>query len=272
MTVNLTELARLFSLEGRVALITGGSRGAGRGIALALASRGAAVAVNYRRDEAAARETVAQIEALGSPAVAVQADIAAVETVPTLVEAAAAALGPIDILVNNAGVASRGQLVADTDPAELQRLFGPHVFGAFACCKAVLPAMRQRPRGDIIFISSVLARDALPGGAPYNMAKAAMESLAMTLMKEEQRHNIRVNVVGPGLIESDMGERLMRARGVDDLVEFRAEMPFGHICTPEDVGQLTAFLVSEAGGYINGQVIGLHGGGETALKGPPTKG
>lgn len=250
------------SLAGRIALVTGGSRGIGRGIALALAEDGADVAVNYRRDAEAAEETVREIEALGRRARAYSASVEDFEADRRMVEAAEAELGPIDILVNNAGIASRGQSVADTDPAELIRVVSTHAFGAHSLCKLVLPAMRTRPRGDIVMISSVATLSMQANGAPYNMGKAAMEALALTLYKEERRHNIRVNIVAPGLVVTEMGQRLAKATmGVQEIHELDAGAPFGHVCTPEDVANVVRFLVSDGNSYVTGEKINVHGGG-----------
>jgi len=139
-------------LEGRVALVTGGGRGIGKAIALGLAADGADVAVNYRKDEESARETVAEIEKLGRRAHAYAASIDDHAQCEAMVATALADFGHVDILVNNAGNASRGQTVADTDPAELERVIRTHAFGAWSCSKLVLPSMRTRPRGDIVMI------------------------------------------------------------------------------------------------------------------------
>src|SRR5207302_70744 len=174
------------TLEGRVALVTGGSRGIGRAIALALAADGADVAINYRRDEEAAKETVGAIEGLGRRGAAYQASIDSVDEDQAMVDGALSTFGHVDILVNNAGIASRGNTVADTDPAELARVVGTHALGAHHMCRMLLPQMRKHERGDIVMISSVATREFAGGGAPYNMAKAALEALAMTLAKEEK--------------------------------------------------------------------------------------
>ena len=143
-------------LEGRVALVTGGGRGIGRAIALALAEDGADVAVNYRRDEAAAQETVAAIEALGRRARAYAASVDSLRRRPAHGGRRASPTSSfVDILVNNAGIASRGQSVEKTDPAELERVLRTHAFGAHHLCQLVLPSMKTRPRGDIVMISSV---------------------------------------------------------------------------------------------------------------------
>jgi NAD(P)-dependent dehydrogenase (short-subunit alcohol dehydrogenase family) len=257
-----TEKGVDMSLAGRAALVTGGGRGIGRAIALALAGEGADVAVNYRRDEAAAKETVEEIEALGRKARAYRASVDSFDECRDMVDAAVADLGHIDILVNNAGIASRGQSVLDTDPAELERVVRIHALGPHRLCQLVLPSMRQRPRGDIVMISSTATLSHGAYGAPYNMGKAAMEALAYTLAKEERPNGIRVNVVAPGLVETEMGRRLVRAtRGVEDLRALDAQMPFGRVCQPEDVADVVRFLVSERAGYLTGEKLTVDGGG-----------
>jgi len=248
-------------LEGRIALVTGGSRGIGRAICLALAQDGADVAVNYRRDDAAASETVGEIEALGRKARAYQAPVDDFDALAAMVAGAEKELGPIDILVNNAGIASRGQTVVDTDPAELERCVRVHALGPAQLCKLVLPGMRTRPRGDIIMISSVATLHWAPNSAPYNMGKAAMEALAFGLAKEERPHGIHVNVVAPGLVETEMGRRLVKAQGVDDIKSMQGRMPFGRLCQPEDIANVVRYLVSEGGSYLTGEKLNAHGGG-----------
>jgi NAD(P)-dependent dehydrogenase (short-subunit alcohol dehydrogenase family) len=251
------------SLAGRVALVTGGGRGIGRAIALALAQDGADVAVNYRRDEAAAKETVAAIEAKGRRAKMYRASVDSFAEDAEMVQAVLADFGHVDILINNAGLASRGQSVADTDPIELERVVRTHAFGPHFLAKLVLPSMRARPRGDIVMISSAATRYLAAFGGPYNMGKAAMEALAFTLAKEELRHNVHVNVVAPGLVDTEMGKRLVRAgQGVEDIRSLDKAMPFGHVCRPEEVADVVRFLVSDAAGYVTGQRIYVDGGGQ----------
>lgn len=249
------------SLAGRVALVSGGGRGIGRAISVGLARDGADVAVNYRRDAAAAEETVAAIHALGRRAAAYPASVERLAECTSLVERASADLGPIDILVANAGIASRGQSVADTDPAELERVVGVHALSAFYLAKLVIPGMRARPRGDLVVVSSIATRLYNSHSAPYNMGKAALEALARTLAKEERPHGIHVNVVAPGLVETEMGRRLVKAtQGVQDMRALDARMPFGHVCTPEEVADVVRFFVSEAARYVTGQTLYVDGG------------
>jgi 3-oxoacyl-[acyl-carrier protein] reductase len=249
------------SLEGRVALVTGGGRGIGRAIALGLAADGADVAVNYHRDEDAARQTVKEIEALGRHANAYAASVDDYAQCEALVAGAIGDFGKVDILVNNAGIASRGHRVADTDPAELDRVLRTHAFGAWACSKLVLPSMRAQERGDIVMISSLSAVQLLPFSAPYNMAKAALEALAHTLAKEERRNGVHVNIVAPGLTDTEMGRRLVKgAMGVDDIRSMDARAAFGHVCSPEEVADAVRWVVSDRASYVTDQRIGVDGG------------
>jgi 3-oxoacyl-[acyl-carrier protein] reductase len=249
-------------LSGRTALVTGASRGIGRAIAFALAEAGADVAVNYRRDADAAAETVKEIEALGRKAKAYSASVENWEEDQTMVADALRDFGGIDILVNNAGIASRGQSVADTDPAEMERVVRVHAFGPHYLAKLVVPHMRGKGRGDIVMISSVATLGMGPRGAPYNMGKAAMEALALTLAKEEREHGIRTNIVAPSLTVTEMGRRLTRATaGVEDIHQLDARSPFGRVSVPEDVAAAVVWLVSSANPYANGQKININGGG-----------
>ncbi len=250
------------SLAGRVALVTGASRGIGRAIALALAEAGADIAVNYRRDTGAANETIAAVQALGRKAIGYSASVENWDEDVAMVAKVVEDFGGVDILVNNAGIASRGQSVADTDPAEMERVVRVHAFGPHYLSKLVVPQMRARGRGDIIMISSVATLFHSANGGPYNMGKAAMEALALTLAKEERVHGIRTNIVAPSLTVTEMGKRLSRATsGVADIHELDARSPFGRVSTPEDVAAVVTFLVSSANPYVNGQKVNVNGGG-----------
>ncbi|MBF6327934.1 glucose 1-dehydrogenase [Nocardia transvalensis] len=252
------------SLQGRVALVTGAGRGIGRAIALALAEDGADVAVNYRADADAAAQVAAAIAAQGRRAIAVQASVDSIEDDERMVARVLEEFGHVDILVNNAGIASRGRFVADTDPAELQRVVATHALGAHHVSRLVLPSMRTRPRGDIVMVSSVATADYGAGGAPYAMGKAALEALAFTLANEERRNGIRVNVVAPGLVDTEMGRRLVKAvADLDDIHRLDGAAPFGRVCRPEDVANMVRFLVSDRAEYISGQKVYVDGGGLT---------
>ncbi len=257
-------------LDGRIALVSGGGRGIGRGISELLAAEGAAIAVNYRKDREAAADTVASIEAAGGVARAYEASVDDPVACASMVEAVVADLGGLDTLICNAGIASRGRAVADTDPEEMIRVVATHAFGPHHLSRAALPHIRARAagsvgRGDIVMISSVATSSMGANGAPYNMGKAAMEALAFTLAKEERPHGIHVNVVAPGLVETDMGVRLARAftgnRDMPDLRALDAGSPFGRVCQPLDVANVVLWLCSPGSGYVTGQRIECNGGG-----------
>ena len=251
------------SIKDRVALVTGGGRGVGKGISLSLAAAGASVAVNYRRDEESAAETVREIEALGGKAIAFSASVDDYEQNAQMVADIERDLGPVSILVNNAGIASRGRSVVDTDPEEMRRVVATHAFGPHYLAALTLPKMRTLGRGDIVMISSVATRSLGPNGAPYNMGKTAMEALAYTLAKEEREHGIRVNIVAPGLVDTDMGQRLIKAvQGVEDIRSLDQSMPFGRVCQPEDVANVVRFLVSDENSYLTGERVYCDGGGQ----------
>ncbi len=249
-------------MQGRVALVTGGGRGVGRAISLALAAEGAAVAVNYRRDKAAADDTVAEIRAAGGTAVAYGASVDDYDQNAAMVAEVEADLGAIGILVHNAGIASRGMSVVDTEPDELRRVMATHALGPHYLSRLAIPKMRTLDRGDVVMISSVATRGLSANGAPYNMGKTALEALAVTLSREERDNGIRVNIVAPGLVETEMGRRLMKATaGVTDLRTLDSASPFGRVCQPEDVANVVRFLVSEQNTYVTGQKIYCDGGG-----------
>jgi NAD(P)-dependent dehydrogenase (short-subunit alcohol dehydrogenase family) len=249
-------------LDGRVAVVTGSSRGVGRGIALRLAADGAAVAVNYRRDAAAADEVVAEIVAAGGRAHAYGAAIDDDAAVDVMVDAVRTDLGPIDIVVSNAGTASRGQTVGDTPGSDFLSLLRVHALGPIHLLQRALPDMRAAGRGDVVMISSSTVGEAPENSAPYTMAKAAMEMCVRTLAREERVHNIRANIVAPGLVETDMGRRLVRAAtGGGAIEDIAASYPFGRVCRPADVAGAVAYLVSADAEYVTGQRITVDGGG-----------
>jgi 3-oxoacyl-[acyl-carrier protein] reductase len=250
------------SANGRVALVTGGSRGIGRAIALGLAADGCAVAVNYRVKDEAAKATVTDIEQLGGNARAYQASVASYEEASAMVDQVIADFGHVDILINNAAISNRGTPVATTTLDDLERVMDTIALGSHHLCQLVLPSMREQPRGDVIMISSQSAVSADPHGGPYNMAKAAQEVLAFTLAKEEAKNGVRVNVVVPGLSNTDLGRRLVKGgMGVDDIHDLNPRFPLGRVCEPEDVANAVSFLVSDRGENITGQRLVVDGGG-----------
>lgn len=249
-------------LAGRVALVTGASRGIGRAIALRLAANGADVAISYANDAGAAEECVAAIEATGRRGLAVRApaeDLAAGEA---LVARTREVLGPIGILVNNAGIDWDGRPVAETPSEDLLRVLQINAVAPHHLSRLVLPAMRTLGRGDIVMVSSSVSEVKGAGYAPYCMSKCALEALAVVLAKEERAHGIHVNTVAPGLVETPLGMRYVEALGGRSMRDLDAIVPFGRVCQPEQVASVVAFLVSPDASYVSGQTVYVHGGGQ----------
>ncbi len=239
----------------KVAVVTGGSRGIGRAIALRLAAGGAKVVVNYRGNEAAANEVVAQIKAQGGEAIAVQADVSQVEEAEALIEAARKAFGRVDILVNNAGT-TRDTLIMRMSEEDWDVVLDTNLKGAFNCIKAAArPMMRQR-YGRIVNITSVSGLAGNPGQANYASAKAGLIGLTKTVAKELGSRNITCNAVAPGYVPTDLTASLP-----PELVQQAVERsPLGRAGTPEDIAAAVAFLVSDEAGFITGQVLAVDGG------------
>lgn len=208
-------------LEGRTALVTGGSRGIGAAISLALAKRGADVAVNYHASKDGAETVAEQIREMGRKAIAVQGDVTDITACKRMVATTNDTLGSIGILINNAGLSSVSEkqpFITEMQDDQLQRLLNAHVFGSLHMCRLVVPQMRELGRGDVIMISSVATTGYAQKMGVYGIAKAGMEAMAYTLAKEERKNGIRVNVVAPGLVDTDMGRRLMNfTRGIEDI-------------------------------------------------------
>jgi NAD(P)-dependent dehydrogenase (short-subunit alcohol dehydrogenase family) len=249
------------TLAGRTALVSGGGRGIGRAICLALAAAGANVAVNYRQNEAAARETVAAAVASGADAEAYQASVDSDAEVADMVNSVGQRFGGLDLLVNNAGRSSRPGMVAVTEPADLERTIATMAFGSHYLCRRALPSLRAHG-GDIVFVSSQSAIQHNPYGAPYNMAKAAVESLAYTLAQEEAKNGIRVNIVAAGLVDTDLGRRVAKAAtGIDDFTKLADRYALGRAVRAEDVAAAVRFLVSQDAATVTGQRIAVEAGG-----------
>ena len=253
-------------LDGKIALVTGGGRGIGRGISEALGREGATVLINYRRDKEAAEETANAIVAAGGKASIHQASTDVPDDCRRMMDEIHAQYGGLDIAIVNGGNASRGRSIVDTDEKELWNLVETHALGPHQLCRAFIPEMRKKGGGHVVFISSVATKGMAANGAPYNMGKAAMEALALTLAKEELPNRIHVNIVAPGLVETDMGVRLARAiqgKSKEDMADLRAmdaSSPFGRVCQPEDIAGAVLFLLSPWSGYVTGQRIEVDGG------------
>ena len=238
----------------RIALVTGSSRGIGRAIALQLAQDGYAVAVNGRSPESV-RAVAAEIIARGGDAKGYVCDVTDAEAVARMGDAVERELGTVTALVNNAGIAQQ-KLLTDVTDTEWRRMMASHVDGAFYTCRRFLPGMIRRQTGSIVNISSMWGQVGGSCEVPYSAAKAALIGFTRALAKEVGPSGIRVNCVAPGVIQTDM------MAGFDEaaLQELREDTPLCRLGTVQDVAQAAAFLLSDAAGFITGQVLAPNGG------------
>ena len=242
-------------LNGRYALVTGGSRGIGRAICLELAARGAAVSVNYAGNAAAAEETVEACKALGVDAFALQADVADAAACEAMVKETIARFGRLDILVNNAGI-TRDGLMLTMKEADWDAVLDTNLKGAFHCMKAAYRPMMKQKYGRIVNLSSIVGLRGNAGQANYAASKAGLIGLTKSLAKELAARNVTVNAVAPGVIDTDMTAALPeKAREA-----MLSTIPMGRLGQAEDVARAVAFFAGEGAGYVTGQVLCVDGG------------
>jgi 3-oxoacyl-[acyl-carrier protein] reductase len=247
----------MIDLKGKVALVTGGSRGLGRAICLKFGSLGAKIAVNYNNNEAAAHEVVSAIKAIGNgaDAIAVQGDVSKSEDAAKVVKATTDAFGRLDILVNNAGT-TRDNLLAMMKEEDWDFILSTNLKSVFNVSKAALRPMMRQKYGRIVNISSVAGVAGNPGQANYSAAKAGMIGFTMSMAKEYGAKNITVNAVAPGFIPTDLTNPLPQ-----DIKDQMLKLtPLGRFGTVEDVANVVAFFASDAAGFVTGQVLRVDGG------------
>ena len=247
-------------LKGKLAIITGGNRGIGRGIAEALAMEGSNLAIIYRKNVAAFENLKSLLESSDTQLKGYQLNIVDFGDVKKAFNDIYNHFGSIDILVNCAGRAPSTSSVAKSTLKEWHAVFDVDLHAAFYCSKAVLEYMRSAGGGTIINISSIVASTCQAGSASYAAAKAGLEAFTKVLAREEAIHGIHVNAIAPGLIESDMSDRMSKVYGDEKMKEIYESIPLGRFGTPRDIGNLVAYLVSSKGNYITGQVLGVDGG------------
>ncbi|MDE5413002.1 3-oxoacyl-[acyl-carrier-protein] reductase [Alkalihalobacterium chitinilyticum] len=242
-------------LNGKVALVTGASRGIGKSIALELAQNGAKVAVNYAGSKEKAEAVVSEIVANGGEAIAIQADVADSDAVQSMVKEVISTYGSLDILVNNAGI-TRDTLVMRMKDEDWDAVLNTNLKGVFLCAKAVTRQMMKQRSGRIINISSVVGVLGNAGQANYVAAKAGVIGLTKSLARELANRNITVNAVAPGFIETDMTDQL-----TDEIKEsMLSQIPLSKLGQPQEIARVVRFLASEDSSYMTGQTLHVDGG------------
>lgn len=245
-------------VSGHVALITGGSRGIGRGISLRLARGGAKVAINYYQNENAAQQTLDQIRSLGGEGIVFRADVSKKDEVNMMFEYVQKKIGLVDILVNNAG---EGQLYSKStttiDEEMWDRLYQVNMKGVFLCCAHALPMMIEKQWGRIINISSTAAITGGSSGSHYAATKGAIIPFSKSLARDYASNGITVNVVAPGKIETDLFHATITPEAIPQLIK---RIPVGRLGHPEDIAESVFFFASEEAGFVTGQVMVVAGG------------
>lgn len=245
----------MFDLAGKIAIVTGGSRGIGRATSIALAEAGALVLVNYRSNEEAASETLRLLKEAGGQGELLRFDVSDPDSVEAAIKGAVTRHGRIDILVNNAGI-SIDQLLLRVSVKDLETTWATNVNGALFCAKACIRPMMKNRWGRIINVSSVVAESGNAGQVVYSASKAALLGVTRTLAREYASRGITVNAIAPGFIETDMTADLPDAAR-QAIVD---QTPLGRIGSPEEVAAAVVFLASDEASYITGQVVRVNGG------------
>ena len=247
-------------VDGKVALVTGGGRGIGKAISLALGAAGADVVINYVSDQAAAEETAETIRKMGRRAFPIKADVAVEAEVDSMVEKALEKMEGLHILVNNAGVRSQAVPTLDQTVEGWDRVVSVHLRGTYLCCKRVGDWMVKQRFGRIVNITSLAGMGGVAFRADYGPAKAGILNLTKSLAVEWARYNIRVNCVAPGIVETDLIKGMTRTKFATNLEKAYRRTPMRRAAAPEEVASVVLFLVSEASSFVTGVNIPVDGG------------
>jgi 3-oxoacyl-[acyl-carrier protein] reductase len=242
-------------LSGKIALITGASKGIGRAIAIEFAKQGASVVINYSTDDEGAKETLEEVKKLNGYGMIIKGDISSFENCKIIVEETLKVMGKIDILVNNAGISQIG-LFMDTTENEIDKIISTNLLGAMYLTNQVLKNMILRKSGNIINISSMWGDVGASCEVLYSAAKGGLNSFTKAIAKEVAPSNIRVNAISPGVINTKMNSFL----GEEEKKSLEEEIPLGRFGEPSEIGKIAVFLSSEASSYITGQIIRADGG------------
>lgn len=241
-------------LEGKIALVTGATRGIGKAIAIELIKEGATVILNYSKDDLSAEETLKEIEALGGYAKLYKGDISNYEVCKNMMDFVITTFGKIDILINNAAISFRG-LFMDFSERNINNIFGINVLGAMYLSKEAIPHMLSKCSGNIINISSIWGEAGASCEVLYSSTKGAINLFTKSLAKELAPMGIRVNAIAPGVIDTEMNSFL----STEEREELEEEIPFGRFGSPEEIAKMIIFLCSDKCKYLTGQIIKIDG-------------
>lgn len=253
----MTSAPMHWSLQGQVALVVGGSRGIGRAIAEAFAGLGARVAIVSRSSDSVS-DACAAIRAKGGEALGIAADVSKVDDVVRFVQTTRAEWGRIDILVNNAGINPIWKRPENVSEGDWDSIMGVNLRGAFFTCREVGKCMISQKAGRIVSITSVTGLTGTARGLPYTAAKAGLHAMTQTLAADWSAHNIRINAVAPGYVETDLTAAMRQNQGIFDTIA--AKIPLGRFAQPGEIVDLVLYLASEASSYVTGQVFVVDGG------------
>lgn len=242
-------------LDGKVALVTGGSRGIGKAIALKLAGLGADIIINYSSNEKLAHEVIEEINRLGRTAIAIKADVSKLDDAEKLIDESIKQFNKVDILVNNAGV-TKDNLLMRMSEEDWDKVLNINLKGVFNVTKSVIRSMIKQKSGSIINITSVVGISGNAGQCNYSASKAGVIGFTKSLAKEVAKKGVRVNAIAPGFIETEMTDKL--SDKVKD--EYIKSIPLNRLGQPDDIANVVAFLASDMSSYITGQVLVVDGG------------